>query len=100
MIKYDCGLTDAEHSEWQAWLDIYDLTMNLHDSVSDITSFIHAYSQITEEEYGMTEVSDDIYALFKPALKLLQKANTKIRSKYGIAEKNNSLPDNRPDISR
>ena len=100
MKKSNCGLTDADHSEWQAWLDIYDLIMNLHESISDISSFVNEYSSINENEYGITEISEDIYSSFKPVLKLLQKSNKDIRSKYGVAEKNKIVPNSRPDISR
>ena len=99
-IKFDCGLTDEEHCDIQSWLDIYDLIMNLHDSVSDINSFVNEYSHKYKNRYGVFEILEPIYSYFKPALDLLQKANKKIRSRYGLVEQHKSLPSGRPPISR
>ena len=95
----DCGLTDAEHCNWQAWLDVYDLIMNLYESVNDINDFANKYSTDMMDDTGLAMVVDDVYVRFKPILTRLQKANKTIRAKYDIADRKKSTPSGRPNTS-
>ena len=100
MENMDCGLTEADHAEWQAWLDIYDLIMEFYESVNDINKLINYYSGSSEYEYRMTDISEEIYLLFKPVLLTLIDANKQIRLKYNIAKQIHSMPNGRPPISK
>jgi len=101
MIVYDCGLSEREHANWQAWLDIYDLIIKLYDSVSDINQFVNGISKDSPyNTYGMSDAGDEIYALFNPVLALIQKANDELREHYNLQEIAKEQPSYRPDISR
>lgn len=100
VYQHDCGLTEVDHANQQAWLDIYDLIINLHASVSDINDFANEFSKINKDNFGMTDISEDIYFLFRPALKIMQEANKNIREKYGVEEKTKSLPSGSSKVSK
>jgi len=88
-MKYDCGLTDAEHCEQQAWINLYDLLTALHGAVSDITVFVNEYSHAYADKYEspIADLGFEIHRLLDPVLKTLKEANTELRSRYDFVEK-------------
>jgi galactitol-specific phosphotransferase system IIB component len=79
-MRYIFGMTDAEYDEWQSWTDMYCLITNLHEYVREINANIIKYSAVHMDEYGMTQVGKDIYAIYEPVLDELKEANRKICS--------------------
>jgi hypothetical protein len=87
-MKFDCGMSDAEHCEWELRLQAYELIMYLHKSAGDINRFLEELTASKTDGSGlgfdMADICDDIDAIFRPILKKLQRANKKIRSQYGL----------------
>jgi len=103
-MKFDCGMSDAEHCEWELRLIAYEYIFALYASVGDVFSFFD--EKVAAEKDGwrpgfeMAEICDDINALFDPVLQSLQNANKQLRSKYGLTEQNQSSPNNRRGFSK
>jgi hypothetical protein len=98
--EHCCGMNDAQCAEWQAELEMSLIINDLHESVSDLNEFVTAAYKSNVDEFGLIEISEDVYGAFEPLLKELKRANRGIRKKHGIKGQNLSLPSDRADFTR
>ena len=98
--EHCCGMNDAQCAEWQAELEANLIINDLHESVGDLNEFVTMANASNVDEFGLIEISEDVYGIFEPLLKELKKANGEIRKKYGITGQNLSLPSDRADFTR
>jgi hypothetical protein len=101
-MKFDCGMSDDEHCEWELRFRFYELILDLHASVGEFDKFLDEFVAAKKKEPGfeMQNICFDTIELFEPILKRLQTANEEIRSQYGLTEQNQSLPSNQKDSSK